>query len=69
MNENINTLPEMLTVSDIMKHLKIGKNKAYKLIQVGSFPKIQIGNTYRIPKKEYEQWIKTNLKINQQIII
>ena len=42
-------MDEMLTPTDIQKHLKIGRNKTYQLIQLSSFPKIKIGNTYRIP--------------------
>lgn len=44
-------MDEMLTPTDIQKHLKIGRNKTYQLIQLSSFPKIKIGNTYRIPKE------------------
>lgn len=46
-------MDEMLTPTDIQKHLKIGRNKTYQLIQLSSFPKIKIGNTYRIPKEKY----------------
>lgn len=53
---------EMLTVKDVMEHLKIGKNKVYQLIQLKSFPKIKLGNTYRIPKEEYLKWIKDNTR-------
>ena len=38
-------MDEMLTPTDIQKHLKIGRNKTYQLIQLSSFPKIKIGNT------------------------
>ena len=46
-------LEEMLTPMDIMNHLKLGRNKTYALIKLNSFPKIKIGNTYRIPKDKY----------------
>ena len=32
------TMDEMLTPTDIQKHLKIGRNKTYQLIQLSSFP-------------------------------
>ena len=44
------------------KHLKIGRNKTYQLIQLSSFPKIKIGNTYRIPKEKYLKWISDNIR-------
>ena len=31
---------EMLTPEDVMRHLKIGRNKTYQLLQVSSFPKM-----------------------------
>lgn len=48
--------------TDIQKHLKIGRNKTYQLIQLSSFPKIKIGNTYRIPKEKYLKWISDNIR-------
>ena len=57
------TMDEMLTPTDIQKHLKIGRNKTYQLIQLSSFPKIKIGNTYRIPKEKYLKWISDNIRI------
>lgn len=44
------------------QHLKIGRNKTYQLIQLSSFPKIKIGNTYRIPKEKYLKWISDNIR-------
>ena len=56
------TMDEMLTPTDIQKHLKIGRNKTYQLIQLSSFPKIKIGNTYRSPKEKYLKWISDNIR-------
>lgn len=55
-------MDEMLAPTDIQKHLKIGRNKTYQLIQLSSFPKIKIGNTYRIPKEKYLKWISDNIR-------
>ena len=55
-------LEEMLTPVDVMNHLKLGRNKTYQLIQLSSFPKIKIGNTYRIPKDKYIKWVSDNIK-------
>ena len=55
-------LEEMLTPTDIMNHLKLGRNKTYELIKLNGFPKIKIGNTYRIPKDKYLKWVSSNIK-------
>ena len=53
---------EFITPEDIMKHLKIGRNKTYQLIHLSNFPKIKIGNTYRIPKNKYLKWLSDNMR-------
>lgn len=55
-------LDEMLTVQDIQKHLKLSKNITYQLIHLSNFPKIKIGNSYRIPKKKYKEWLNQNMR-------
>ena len=57
-----NGFDEMLTPKDIQNHLKLGKNKTYELINISSFPKIRIGNTFRIPKKKYLEWLNKNIR-------
>jgi len=47
---------EFLTVEDIQKILRVGKNQAYKLCQRGDFPVMKLGTHYRIPKAEFEKW-------------
>lgn len=39
----------------------IGKNKGYKLVSENDFPKIIIGNTIRIPKDAFNQYLKRYL--------
>ena len=55
-------LEEMLTPIDIMNNLKLGRNRTYDLIKLSSFPKIKIGNTYRIPKDKYIKTVYDNIK-------
>lgn len=47
---NMDDMERLLTIKDIQEHLQIGRNRVYQLIKIDSFPKIKIGNTYRIPK-------------------
>ena len=65
--KNSNGMVEMLTVKDIQQHLFLSKNIVYQLVQMDSFPKIKIGNSYRIPKDKYEKWIEQNIR--REIII
>lgn len=60
-------LDEMLTPEDIMRHLKLGRNRTYQLIHLSGFPKIKIGNTYRIPKIQYIKWIENN--VNKKVFL
>ena len=54
-------MERLLTIKDIQEHLQIGRNRVYQLIKIDSFPKIKIGNTYRIPKQKYLEWIQNNI--------
>ena len=54
---NMDDMERLLTIKDIQEHLQIGRNRMYQLIKIDSFPKIKIGNTYRIPKQKYLEWI------------
>ena len=54
---------ELLTVEDIMKHLKISRTKAYELVKK-SIPKIKIGKSIRIMLKDYNQWLQNQKVLN-----
>ncbi len=44
------SFPDILSVTDIMNALNIGRNKAYELLKQNRIKSIRIGNAYRIPK-------------------
>ena len=58
---NMDDMERLLTIKDIQEHLQIWRNRVYQLIKIDSFPKIKIGNTYRIPKQKYLEWIQNNI--------
>lgn len=58
---NMDDMERLLTIKDIQEHLQIGRNRVYQLIKIDLFPKIKIGNTYRIPKQKYLEWIQNNI--------
>jgi excisionase family DNA binding protein len=53
-----NDFDDVITVEDLCKMLKIGKNKAYKLLSTGLIRSIKIGKTYKIPKIYVLEFLK-----------
>lgn len=51
------TLPDILSVYDIMNALNIGRNKAYELLKQNKIKSIKIGNIYRIPKSALIEFV------------
>ncbi len=45
------------TVEDIAKMLNIGRTSAYNLTKEGHFKTVRIGNTIRISKKSFDEWL------------
>ena len=45
------------TVEDIAKMLNIGRTSAYHLTKEGHFKIVRIGNTIRISKKSFDEWL------------
>ena len=45
------------TVEDIAKMLNIGRTSAYYLTKEGHFKIVRIGNTIRISKKSFDEWL------------
>ena len=49
-----------LSVKDVKRLLNIGTAAAYNLIHSKSFPVIRIGNSFRIPKEPFFEWLKSS---------
>ncbi|MBS5317678.1 MAG: helix-turn-helix domain-containing protein [Clostridiales bacterium] len=56
-NELFKDYPEILTAKMIAQILGIGYTKALHTIQYGEMQYIKIGNTYRVPKKSFIEWL------------
>jgi len=50
------------TVLEVAKILNIGKNKAYTLIKDANFKVVKIGNSIRISKKSFDDWLDESTK-------
>ena len=48
---NFPSIPDLMTVRELMDALSIGRTKAYELIHSGSINYMKIGRQIRIPKK------------------
>ena len=51
---------DVVSVNDLCKMLKIGKNKAYELLNDGDIKSIRIGKAYKIPKRYVIDFIQLN---------
>ena len=51
---------DVYRVKDIQEILQIGQVAAYRLIHSGDFPVIAVGRSYRIPRKEFHEWLHRN---------
>lgn len=45
------------SVTEIQEMLGIGKNQAYTLVKSGEFKTVKIGNSIRISKKSFDEWL------------
>ena len=60
-NEQTKQVVKAYTVDDIAAMLQIGRTSAYKLINAGHFKTVRIGNSIRVSRKSFEEWLdKTN---------
>lgn len=55
---NDEALSNFLTVYDIRDYLGIGQRQAYELVKSEGFPAKKLGNSYRIPKDDFLDWVK-----------
>ena len=60
MNEEF--LPDILTIHDLSKYLNLGTVNTYKLVKQKDFPLLSIGNTIKIPKKEFLIWLNKKIE-------
>lgn len=49
---------EVLTVKEVSSMLKIGKNKAYQLMNSKAFPSFKIGNKLLITDEALYEWLQ-----------
>ena len=47
-------------VNDLCQLLSIGRDKAYRIMGMNSFPSMRIGRKYVVSKKNFEKWLDEN---------
>lgn len=56
--------PIILTVSDVMEILGIGKRVAYELMDRKDFPTVRIGKLKRVNREAFFEWIEQQGKVS-----
>ena len=51
------TQEELITIEEVMKILKIGKNTAYRLLEDNEIEDFRIGNKWKIPRSSVYKYI------------
>ena len=52
---------QYLTVEDVAKILKIGKNQTYALFKQEGFPAVKVGRAYRVNEEDFKKFMKDNI--------
>lgn len=52
------TQDELITIEEVMKILKIGKNTAYQLLEDKEIEAFRIGNKWKIPRSSVYKYIQ-----------
>jgi excisionase family DNA binding protein len=53
----MNTLPELISVKELMNYLHCSKSTAYALCKRRDFPSFRIGKSFYIKTDDLSQWI------------
>lgn len=53
------SVPDVLTVTDLQKVLRIGRSTAYRMIKTNEIRSIRVGRSIRIPKSFVADYVQT----------
>jgi len=56
-DDSLRKYDDVLTITDLMDYLAVGKNTAYTLIREGKIKSFRIGRNYKIPKQAVIDYI------------
>jgi excisionase family DNA binding protein len=66
MKVTINEFGDLLTPSEAMQLLGVGRNKIYDLLRSGQIKHFRIGRGIKIPKKCIQEYIDSMVSIHEQ---
>ena len=55
--KNLNEMPEILEISDLMDYLGISRSGAYRLVRQTGFPAFKLLGRYTIQKSSLIKWL------------
>ena len=50
-------LPDILTVKDVSKYMRVNLTKTYEFFHRDDFPSLQVGKRYLVPKARFLKWL------------
>jgi excisionase family DNA binding protein len=59
-----NLLPDVMTIEETAKYLRIAKSSLYKLAQEGKIPCQKVGRHWRFRKESIDRWLEEN-RVNE----
>lgn len=57
-----NTIPFMLSATELATYLGVSKSTAYSLLRSDNFPSLRIGKRLLVPRDKLEFWIEQQIK-------
>lgn len=56
---DLDSVPDVLTLSDLQNVLQIGRSTAYRLVKSKKIRSIRIGKSIRIPRKYVQEFVES----------
>lgn len=57
MGTTVDYADEILTVKELGKRLKLGRDKTYSLVRSDGFPSVKLGGRYIVTTKALNEWL------------
>ncbi|MEN0066553.1 MAG: helix-turn-helix domain-containing protein [Myxococcota bacterium] len=54
--------PELLTLREVAKLLRVGMKTAYSLVQAGELPGFKVGGQWRFRRADIDAWIDEQMR-------
>ena len=58
----IQNFPEIMTLEETAKYLRIGKSTLYKMVREREVPAIKIADQWRFRKRDIDKWLEGRIK-------